>query len=101
MRGSPRGFPRRRGNIGQRGSQGPPRAPRRTSGATRGGGTTPGRLGARWAPWTPFGVPEASLMLFFIMIFLDFLEHFKLGKITSTKRHQQTETGTGCTELVG
>ena len=66
----------------------------RRRGAARGGAGAPGAPLARpgvgphhlaaWvpggAPWPSFGVPEASVLLIFILIFLEFLEQFKLGK---------------------
>ena len=50
MRGPPPGFLQKRGNIGQRGIQGPLGAHGRPGGAARGGVAPLGRLGARWGP---------------------------------------------------
>src|SRR4051812_21840491 len=47
-----------------------------------------------------FGYLEASVTLIFYIFFLEFFGHCKYGSKPAIHRHQQPETGTGCTELV-
>src|SRR4051812_28198647 len=55
-----------------------------------------------WTPsGTPFGRLESSEMLIFFIFFMEFSGHCKYGCKPAMHKHQQTETGTGCTELVG
>ena len=86
----------------------------RLKGGTGGGPLHPGghlarpRVGPRrqaaWAGGAPrpsFGLPESSGTLIFYIFFVEFFGHCKYGYKPAIHRHQQTKTGTGCTELVG
>ena len=87
------------------GRVGPPLVPPFTQAASWRG------LGWGRAPWPPgrgvaplrlsFGLVESSGTLLFYIFFLEFFGHCKYGYKPVIHRHQQTETGTGCTELVG
>lgn len=70
--------------------------------ARPGGGPRQVAAWVRPAPlWPTLVLLEASVMLIFIYFSRYFWGSRNWGEVPAIKRHQQTETCTGCTELVG